>query len=64
MKVYPIITKDGVKDSGIDLRDYIAISAMQALIANPHYEGYTVPVKSYQMADAMLVARKEANGKV
>lgn len=64
MKVYPIITRDGVKQSGIDLRDYIAISAMQAIIANPHYQGYDVPVKAYQFADKMLIARKETNGKV
>ena len=56
-------------EQGMDLRDYFAAKAMQALIAHPHIEDTTkeedvdhadfVSYLSYQVADAMMKARDE-----
>ena len=43
--------------SGMDLRDYFAAKAMQALIDNDGLFS-EIPTQAYEMADAMMKARK------
>jgi hypothetical protein len=43
--------------SGMTLRDYFAAKAMQALIQHHYFD--VAAKKSYEVADAMLKARKE-----
>jgi hypothetical protein len=51
----------GATEHGMTLRDYIAAKAMQGMLSNP---GCTlgplsqVPSAAYEMADAMMKARK------
>lgn len=47
----------GYSSQGMSLRDYFAAQAMQAMIARRDPSGY-VPGWAYEMADAMLEARK------
>jgi hypothetical protein len=52
----------GVKQStGMDLRDYFAAKAMQAMLVNRNEASYLqdMPKICYQWADAMLEARKK-----
>lgn len=48
---------------GMDLRDYFAAKAMQALLSSPDWRGNTdsglLAHFAYKMADAMLEARKK-----
>lgn len=56
----PIYSKDivGVKESaGMDLRDYFAAKAMQA-VAIRHSHERDVARNAYKIADAMMEARK------
>lgn len=75
MKAFPTITSwvNGVSpashDSGMDLRDYFAAQAMQAIITNDnllkqaseyHDAGSeaSIAMLAYEQADAMIEARK------
>jgi hypothetical protein len=52
----------GVKQStGMDLRDYFAAKAMQAMLVNRNEASYlqSMPKICYQWADAMMKARTE-----
>jgi len=52
----------GVKQStGMDLRDYFAAKAMQAMLVNRNEASYlqSMPKICYQWADAMLEAREK-----
>ncbi len=46
--------------NGMTLRDYFAVKAMQAILSNPEYvsEDAALAAQSYNVADAMLEARK------
>ena len=65
MKAFPngIITNDkGLiigGQSGMDLRDYFAAKALQALVSRGDYSQDTCAVISYQYADAMMRAREK-----
>jgi hypothetical protein len=57
---YYAFPSDGF-DSGMLLRDYFANAAMQGFCANPDYDGIDhkdLAIWSYEVADAMLEARK------
>ena len=62
MKVYPILTKDGVKESGIDLRDYFAAMAMQGILSSPYYEACSIAGAAYMIADDMIEERTNGEG--
>jgi hypothetical protein len=47
----------GEPEKGMALRDYFAAKAMQALIQHHYFD--VAAKKSYEVADAMLKARKE-----
>ncbi len=52
----------GVKQStGMDLRDYFAAKAMQAMLVNRNEASYlqSMPKICYQWADAMMEAREK-----
>jgi hypothetical protein len=68
MKAFPTsgihYTKDGVDmaQEGMNLRDYFAAKAMQALLANDPDAAATddlISKGSYEMADAMMKAREK-----
>ena len=46
---------------GMDLRDYFAAKAMQAMLSWEDCGNFNVSKEAYQMADAMMKAR-ETNG--
>ena len=47
-------------DSGMDLRDYFAAKAMQALAGDSCYSSFqAVAFDAYKTADAMMEARKQ-----
>lgn len=62
---FPVLERGGngleLTDPGMDLRDYFAAKAMQAMIAE-EFAGYFRPQiwakDAYAIADAMLVARE------
>jgi len=65
MKVFPILDKSYYNE-GMDLRDYFAAKAMQAIITRCDERsseieniGLWVGEYSYVVADAMMIARKE-----
>ena len=58
MKAFPIPSSG--YQNGMDLRDYFAAKAMQAIITSDSYDdGIDVPELAYAMADAMLAERNE-----
>lgn len=58
-KFGPIHEKEEIQN-GMDLRDYFAAKAMQAIITSDSYDdGVDVPELAYAMADAMMEARKK-----
>jgi hypothetical protein len=70
MKAFPLNIKDSGRPydyyHGMDLRDYFAAKAMQAIITNPptfrgnKMNGETdVAIGSYVIADAMMKAREK-----
>jgi hypothetical protein len=69
MKAFPsknapyYINEDGASahQSGMDLRDYFAAKAMQAMLVNRNEASYlqSMPKICYQWADAMMEARKK-----
>jgi len=63
MKAYPFLHKhpttgNTTMSDGMDLRDYFAAKAMEALIDNDGLFS-EIPTQAYALADAMLKARKE-----
>jgi hypothetical protein len=64
LKAYPFSHKHPTlgtttQSEGMDLRDYFAGLAMQAIVSKEgDYDDHVVAKISYQMADAMLVARE------
>ena len=63
MKAFPI-TSNYDENNGMDLRDYFAAKAMQAMLYkdpdyHQRYEFIDLADFSYQCADAMLKAREE-----
>ena len=69
MKAFPsknapyYINEDGASahQSGMDLRDYFAAKAMQAMLVNRNEASYlqSMPKICYQWANAMMEARKK-----
>jgi len=58
MKAYPNSEVHG--QLGMDLRDYFAAKAMQAVMACDEAESYEwIAKKAYNLADFMLIARKQ-----
>jgi len=59
MKAFP--NPNNTEQAGMDLRDYIAIQAMQAMIPNyaNHPNPWELSRMAYKMAEAMLEARAE-----
>jgi hypothetical protein len=57
MKAFPNVTNE----KGMDLRDYFAAKAMQAIVSRKDFvfEDYTWET-AYDIADAMLKARRES----
>ena len=51
------------RSSGMDLRDYIATSAMQGMLANQksHEILKSIPEYAYDVADAMMREREKRN---
>jgi uncharacterized protein YeaC (DUF1315 family) len=65
MKAFPrqITFNNGISqgkwiDDGMDLRDYFAAKAMQAMLAWEDAGNFNVSKEAYMMADAMMEARK------
>ena len=50
---------DNTRTDYIELRDYIAIKAMQGMVSHYGDDGDSVGEIAYRMADAMLEARKQ-----
>lgn len=64
MKAFPTLADNGHSDTqdGMDLRDYFAAKAMQALIHDAsHSDGdwHLEANAAYKIADAMIKARKK-----
>lgn len=63
---FPVV-REQIISVGMTLRDYFAAKAMQGMLAAPLEDGeslrsdwqYAVAQSSYEMADAMLNARKQ-----
>ena len=66
MQAYPFQHKDPTTgltniSVGMTLRDYFAAKAMQGMVTDPSWQGQickTIASISYEMADAMMEARK------
>jgi hypothetical protein len=58
---HPIAGMMDLKSDGMDLRDYFAAKAMQAMLVNRNEAVYLqeMPKICYQWADAMMEARKK-----
>lgn len=56
MKAYPNSEVHG--QLGMDLRDYFAAKAMQAMLSWEDCGNFSVSKEAYQMADAMMEARE------
>jgi hypothetical protein len=59
----PWLAKENPVDTGMDLRDYFAAKAMQAIITNEktenmHPDAHSVAQDAYVLANAMMEARK------
>ena len=68
MKAFPIYFKHPttgaiIEHQGMDLRDYFAAKAMQAMIAEPSLKATPEEFaqRSYMVADAMIKAREKTN---
>ncbi len=63
MKAFPIKGWNGYEErihEGMDLRDYFAAKAMQAMIGNcegSNFDDFVIAREAYQMADFMLTER-------
>jgi len=68
MKAFPINSTDGKNfytNTGMDLRDYFAAKALQALLGSGKITPYEfkyeeICTNSYKLADAMMEARNES----
>jgi hypothetical protein len=58
MKAFPVEYKNP-ESGGMDLRDYFAAKAMQALLEDDHNCSKWLSKKAYEYADAMMKAREE-----
>ena len=61
---HPIAGMMDLKADGMDLRDYFAAKAMQAIITNPkteklHSDAHSIAQDAYVVADAMIKARDQ-----
>jgi hypothetical protein len=54
---HPIAGMMDLKSDGMDLRDYFAAKAMQAMLSWEDCGNFNVSKEAYQMADAMMEAR-------
>jgi len=64
MKAFPTVNwvhQKGMPPNpeGMDLRDYFAAKAMQAMLSWEDCGNFSVSKEAYQMADAMMEARNE-----
>jgi hypothetical protein len=63
MKAFPMRYSDGTaRNEGMDLKDYFAAKAMQALITRWGSTGFNtneMAKSAYEMADAMMKAREK-----
>lgn len=65
MKAFPTTAENNMQygDTGMDLRDYIAIAYMNGIVSNPNLvTGASldkIAKNGYEMADAMMQARVE-----
>ena len=64
MKAFPTLADNGHSDTqdGMDLRDYFAAKAMQALLHDSNYydgEWHFEANAAYKIADAMMKAREK-----
>ena len=61
MKAFPIANMEGDEEFlGMDLRDYFAAKAMQAMLSWEDCGNFNVSKEAYQMADAMMKARNDS----
>lgn len=61
MKAFPTTVDNGhsANQDGMELRDYFAAKAMQGLLASDvHANMYQFAARAYEVADAMIKARK------
>ena len=60
MKAFPSKYADGsTKDPGMDLRDYFAAKAMQAMLSLDNVNDYYVAKEAYMIADEMMKVREK-----
>lgn len=62
MKAFPLpfdSIRHPVNYHGMDLRDYFAAKAMQAMLSWEDLGNFNVSQEAYMMADAMMEARKK-----
>ena len=60
MKAFPASSKYNDEYNGMDLRDYFAAKAMQAMLAWEDVGSFNVSKEAYMMSDAMMEARNES----
>jgi hypothetical protein len=60
MKAFPCDSRESSVFAGMDLRDYFAAKALQGMLAEPSLKATAEEFanKSYELADAMMKARK------
>lgn len=59
MKAFPLLSKwDDEKLNGMDLRDYFAAKAMQAMLSWEDVGSFNLSKEAYMIADAMMESRK------
>ena len=64
---FPIVNDDGVRDTGMSLRDYFAAQAMNGVLERASYDdrqaGESLPQvfarRCYELADAMLAEKEK-----
>jgi hypothetical protein len=59
MKAFPTTGNFTEEHNGMDLRDYFAAKAMQAMLAWEDAGNFNVSKEAYMMADAMIEARND-----
>ena len=59
MKAFPNTASYPLREDGMDLRDYFAAKAMQAMLSWEDVGSFNVSQEAYMMADAMMEARKK-----
>ena len=60
MKAFPCDSRESSVFAGMDLREYCAAKALQGMLAEPSLKATAEEFanKSYELADAMMKARK------